>query len=637
MRKLALLFLTHLSVPLLFGQSSIIVYPDSILQDLNKTYEYGTFYVPKTTEAQADFLNNGDHLNTIRLHIVESALNNSTDLNTTLSYLDDVSSIIQEISDKTDKVIFIIEKMPAWLSSSNDGSPAQTPGWFVLNTKPPASYVEWNNMVQEVSDRIINTYGISNAYFEIWNEPDLGSWTGTESEYFELFRETYDAIKSIDNTIPVGGPATNHWANNINYTAPFGYISNTDGQQSLIAQLIDSTIFWNKPLDFVSWHNFNLSIETHQNAIDFISEKYSALSSALPELFVSEWNAPSAVRDSDLHYAFAVKNTVSIKNSSIASDVIAAWQDFEFSTNEFHADYGLLSYGSIRKPFFNAVKLASELRGNQIVSTSNVPLAYDASITNDTLNILVSNYTPPPIIEALNQTLFQGQFNVNDLENAGYININTNDLSNLESIYMGVNSISNTSLLNEAINNAIPTYTLLDSLQDIIHHIEININGYSNSYSGMLYMVDDSTNNDQFSYESLINSGATQASAISQIQGNQAITNEAISINEGMFSLAMKPNSVALIKIIIPGINAVQNIDRPNTLLNIFPNPAQDILRLEHGLNKLGEIRIVDENGRVIKEYTFNSKKAEISIESLAVGFYFIQTSEGELLKFIKQ
>jgi len=171
------------------AQSTVNIYPDSMLQSLSNKYEYGAFYVPKTTEAQTDFLDNGDHLNCIRLHIIESALNNSTDLNGTLTYLDNVSTIIQDISSKTDKVIFILEKMPVWLSSSNDGSPAQTPGWFVLNTKPPASYLDWNNMVQQVTDRIVNTYEINNAYFEIWNEPDLGSWTGTEAEYFELFQE----------------------------------------------------------------------------------------------------------------------------------------------------------------------------------------------------------------------------------------------------------------------------------------------------------------------------------------------------------------------------------------------------------------------------------------------------------------
>lgn len=181
---IALLILNQL----VFGQSIVTVFPDSIQQNLANNYEYGVFYVPKTTEAHTDFMNNGDHLNTIRLNIIESALNNSSDLSGTLDYLDNFSTVIQSISNKADKVIFIFEKMPAWLSSSNDGSPAQTPGWYVLNTKPPANYTQWNHMIQQVTDRIVNVYGVSNAYFEIWNEPDLGSWTGTTAEYFELFK-----------------------------------------------------------------------------------------------------------------------------------------------------------------------------------------------------------------------------------------------------------------------------------------------------------------------------------------------------------------------------------------------------------------------------------------------------------------
>ena len=173
-----------------YGQTNINVYLNSITSNIGSKYEQGVFYVPKTNEAQTDFLNNGIHQNSIRLHIIESALNNTSNLTDCITYLDNFSSILQNLSYKTDKLLFIFEKMPAWLSSSSDGSPSSTPGWYVLNTKPPASWIDWNNMVNTVVDRIVNTYGISNAYFEIWNEPDLGSWTGSENEYFELFKKT---------------------------------------------------------------------------------------------------------------------------------------------------------------------------------------------------------------------------------------------------------------------------------------------------------------------------------------------------------------------------------------------------------------------------------------------------------------
>lgn len=637
MKKLSLLILLLSICSLLFSQSIFNIYPDSLYQNLSNKYEYGTFYVPKTAEAQTDFLNNGDHLNCIRLHIIESALNNSSDLNGTLSYLDNVSSIIQNISAKTDKVIFIFEKMPAWLSSSSDGSPAQTPGWFVLNTKPPANYLDWNFMVQQVTDRIVNTYGITNAHFEIWNEPDLGSWTGTEEEYFKLFQETYDAIKTVDGTIPVGGPATNHWANNINFIAPFGYVSSIEGEQSLIAHLIDSTISWSKPLDFISWHNFNVTIETHQNAINFITNKYAVEAASLPELILSEWNAPSAVRDTDLHYCFAIKNTISIKNSPISADVIAAWQDFAFSNTEFHADYGLLSYGAIRKPFFNAVKIASELKGIKVKSNSIVPLVYETSVLNDTLMVLITNYTPPAIVEALNHTLFEGEFNVIDLDNAGYIDINTGDFSTLESIYNGNSTIPNSSALNQAINNSIPIYEYYDSLQSVNHNVEIDIVGYNGNYDGSLSIINDRTNNDQYIYDSLLNVGYNQSSAIAEIQGSQEIVSTQISINAGSYQINMKPNSVAFFKIVIPGLLTENEFHKNQPEISVYPVPTNDIIKIKSETNDIGEITFYDLNGKQIYQHYFTTNFTEISVDFLPPGIYFIQTENGYTTRFIKE
>jgi xylan 1,4-beta-xylosidase len=45
-------------------------------------------------------------------------------------------------------------------------------------------------------------------YFEVWNEPNLDFWTGTQADYFKLYSYTARAIKQIDSRLRVGGPAT---------------------------------------------------------------------------------------------------------------------------------------------------------------------------------------------------------------------------------------------------------------------------------------------------------------------------------------------------------------------------------------------------------------------------------------------
>ena len=50
--------------------------------------------------------------------------------------------------------------------------------------------------------------------FEVWNEPNLQAfWTGRQEGYFKLYGYTAAAIKSVDASLQVGGPATanNQW------------------------------------------------------------------------------------------------------------------------------------------------------------------------------------------------------------------------------------------------------------------------------------------------------------------------------------------------------------------------------------------------------------------------------------------
>ena len=59
----------------------------------------------------------------------------------------------------------------------------------------------------------VDRYGIDEVRrwrFEVWNEPNLVPrfWTGTRTQYFELYEATALALKAIDPQLKVGGPAT---------------------------------------------------------------------------------------------------------------------------------------------------------------------------------------------------------------------------------------------------------------------------------------------------------------------------------------------------------------------------------------------------------------------------------------------
>ncbi|MGL4599219.1 MAG: GH39 family glycosyl hydrolase, partial [Bacteroidia bacterium] len=461
--SLQLLLLCACSTRVL-AQTQVTILPNTLYAPVSTHFTPGVFYVPKTNAAHSDFMNNGIHQNCIRTHVIESALNNTSDLTSCLALLNTAQTDLQNLAGKCDKLIFIFEKMPAWLSSSSDGSPAATPGWYVLNTKPPANWNTWQTVVDSITRKLVTQFGIGNAYFEVWNEPDIGSWTGTMAEYFELYKRTYSGIKASSNLNRVGGPVVNFWANNIYWKPPYGHLTTAQADSSLLGQLLDSAVVWNKIPDFVSWHNFSITYYDFQQAAAYLQLKTNTLAIPSIPIIVSEWNAPSVVRDSPLATSYIIKGQLEISRTSTANNAIAAWQDFSQNINEFHNDYGLLTYGAIHKPAYNSILLSQQLRGMTCNMSAFSPFDGMASVVNDTLFVVLSNYAPPPLVEALNYTLFAGQWNANQLDSAGYIDLASSNFARLDSIYRGLITLSGSNALEIDINNSIGVYNHYDSL-----------------------------------------------------------------------------------------------------------------------------------------------------------------------------
>ena len=64
-------------------------------------------------------------------------------------------------------------------------------------------------MVQAFTEHCVKRYGIAEVggwKFEVWNEPNIVFWAGTQDQYFELYRQSALAIKSVDKRLQVGGP-----------------------------------------------------------------------------------------------------------------------------------------------------------------------------------------------------------------------------------------------------------------------------------------------------------------------------------------------------------------------------------------------------------------------------------------------
>lgn len=562
------------------SQNNLLIYPDSAHSPLQGIFSPGVFYVPKTNQAHADFMGNGIHQNSIRTNIIESVLNNTSNLPACLTLLQTLQTDLQALSAKCDRLVFIFEKMPAWLSSSSDPSPATTPGWAVLNTRPPANWTQWQTVVDSISRMIEQDFSISNAYFEIWNEPDLGSWTGSAQSYFMLYKTTFDGIRSGAPGAKIGGPAVNFWANNLQWQPPYGWLSPSQADSSLIGQLLDSAVVFNRIPDFLSFHNFNITHQSFGQAVNYIRQKTASLGIPPIPIFISEWNAPSQVRDTPLAWSFMAKGMLEIGKTGVEGQMVAAWQDFSSSAVEFHQDYGLLTYGGIHKPAYHSLLFLNRLAGDRIPIHGSAPFDGFATQNGDTIQILITNYAPPAFVEALNHTLFEGKFNLLQLDSAGYISIVGNSLSPLDSIFQGLLPLPNTNPMQAAILEGRSVFAHFDSLTTQDNVFNIQIPGYTGSYVGEIWLLDSTHNNLQYRYDSLRSIGQSQTTAISTILTNQNLSAQPIIFTNGTFSLSLQPNAVALVQCSIPGLTAaIAPFYSPPVIL--YPNPANEVITIE--------------------------------------------------------
>ena len=106
--------------------------------------------------------------------------------------------------------------MPSILSSGD-----QTIFHYRANVTRPKDYSQWAVLIKKLVSHWVERYGLGEVrqwFFEVWNEPNLRAFgSGKQSDYFELYRYTAEAIKGVDKMLKVGGPATaaNAWIDDI--------------------------------------------------------------------------------------------------------------------------------------------------------------------------------------------------------------------------------------------------------------------------------------------------------------------------------------------------------------------------------------------------------------------------------------
>lgn len=260
--------------------------------------------------------------------------------------------------------------MPAALASGR-----QTIFWYEANVTPPRDYARWEAFIVAFVRHVTERYGADEVrtwYFEVWNEPNLKEfWIGStggrsdeefapiaRAEYFKLYETTARAVKSVDTSYRVGGPAT----------AGNGWIDET------LAHCAEKRL----PLDFVSTHAYATMsgyLDENGEAGTVFSPDRDAITKdvkrvrarmdrshfARAELHYTEWSSSYTPFD-PIHDAYhgAAFILDKIRNIGTSATSMSYWtftdifEEHGPRITPFHGGFGMLNYQDLAKPSYFA-------------------------------------------------------------------------------------------------------------------------------------------------------------------------------------------------------------------------------------------------------------------------------------------
>lgn len=243
---------------------------------------------------------------------------------------------------------------------------------------PPRDWKEWKGFVTIFVKGLVDRYGIKvvrNWYFEVWNEPNLvGFWTGGMGGYFQMYQVVYEAVKSVDASLKVGGPSTAHsvWLSDL---LNFG-VKNNCMPDYIIGHIYNNDSMGGDPLSPFEGPQG----DKENKSPNFVSgitrgaRKLLDQASFKGEFHMNEWGLSwhpfAPVRETANEAAFIVKT---MNEVSQLADYFAYWclsdiyNQVGYGREAFHGNYGMINLDGLRKPNYFAHQLLNKLGNEQIL------------------------------------------------------------------------------------------------------------------------------------------------------------------------------------------------------------------------------------------------------------------------------
>ncbi|MBN1182167.1 MAG: glycoside hydrolase [Bacteroidales bacterium] len=269
--------------------------------------------------------------------------------------------------------------MPSALASGTE-----TIFWWRGNVTPPKDYKKWEDLIRNLIGHFTERYGqdeVKTWYFEVWNEPNLtpGFWTGTQEEYFKLYKHAAAAVKSVNPDYRVGGPAT--------------------AGAAWETEMIEFCHKNKVPIDFISTHAYGvdvgyldeyggtgtiLSKNDWSLSQDVIQSRKEISESAMSnlELHYTEWSSSytpaDPLHDSYHEAAYILNKIKQVGNAATSMSYWVFTDIFEEAGprfTPFHGGFGLMNTQGIKKPAYHAYAFMNKLGDIELDNTDRASWA----------------------------------------------------------------------------------------------------------------------------------------------------------------------------------------------------------------------------------------------------------------------
>jgi xylan 1,4-beta-xylosidase len=263
---------------------------------------------------------------------------------------------------------------------------------------PPRDYAKWSELVFQFTRHLRERYGdaeVKTWLWEVWNEPDIDYWKGTQEEYFKLYDFTADAVLRAFPEARIGGPDSTGPGNP--HAAEFlrQFLEHCAHQTNYATGKIGS------PLLFISFHpkgspkwlgdhvqmGVARQLTSIKNGFQIVAsfpewrETPIVLGESDPEgcaACSAQENPQNAYRNGELFASYtaeAMHNIYALAAGEHINFLGAVTWSFEFEDQPYFAGFRELASNGLDKPVLNAFRMFGMLGDERVQTTSSAAIS----------------------------------------------------------------------------------------------------------------------------------------------------------------------------------------------------------------------------------------------------------------------